>query len=192
MVCETQEPIQSRFTMHPTAVREVSESRCESAYTFNGSACDCVVFLEASTPVADHPSKVKDRFDPIRIWPLALCILRYALASTIAVLLVATISPRLVRVQEPWQFFLVGGVAGCLTASALLGSDWLPQTRTNLLWLLLIGSFILTALAAVALSATISGVHVSPIGAIVVAVAAAGLSLFVYQIFDAPEPSPGD
>lgn len=148
--------------------------------------------LEVSVPVNDRLPETSSRFGPARMWSDTLRCLRYCLAAIAAVLLVATISPRLVRAEEAWQFFAVGTVAGCTTFALLVGLGGFPPVQAWFGWLFPVCTLVLTAVMMLMLAAIVSGISISPIGAIATGLVSSGLSFLIYQVFDAPRSHLGD
>lgn len=131
---------------------------------------------------------MKSMLRPATIWQWTMRLLWYVIGATTVFLLVATVAPRFLHVEEPWLFFLLGGLVGLPVAamSPLMGLFSTPAPfRTSIL---LLGMVVVTVIVSVLVSLALPGIDLGAVGIVLAALGVSAVSYVVYLIQDAPEP----
>lgn len=126
--------------------------------------------------------------NPTTVWQWTMRFLWYVIATTIVVLLVATISPRFLQVDAIWQFFALGVSVGVPIAAMHLVVSEVPTLQPYRTAMILAGMLLGAVVVSLIAGLAIPGINLSMAGLILLAIAGTALGYLVYLILDAPEP----
>lgn len=108
----------------------------------------------------------------------------YVMAFSAAALMVATISPRFLVCEEPWEFFVPGLASGVLVAAVVVATGLL-STGVALVRMLVVVSMLAISLGMFALAGRLlPGMELSAFGLVVLALVGTAIAWIVYLVTD--------